>query len=259
MTQFQNNLNTRAIPLSARGLRHATYLGQLRQHGDRLRYLAGCRCNECRSANTTYEKTRALARKAGDWNGIVPADKARAHMASLSAKNVGRRTVGDVTGVANTILVDIIAGRKTHIRARTERLILAVTEAAAADRALIPAAPTWALLDELIKDGYSKAELARQMGYTSPALQLNRKQVTVRNAYDVQRLHERLRTSDATPTLKLIDQLKEEGFRMAQILSRLDALAQELNAPAPDLTVRRGRVRADCAQLVQRLYQLMTD
>lgn len=259
MSQLSSEISQKPNQLSNRGLRPLADLAQHRQHGERLRYMAGCRCTECRRANTNYEKVRAVARKAGDWNGIVPADRARAHMASLSAINVGRRAVGDVTGVADTVLCGVIAGRKTHIRARTERLILAVTEAAAADRALIPAAPTWKLLDELIQDGYTRAALARQLGYANPALQLNRNQITVRNAYDVQRLYEQLRTIDAAPTLRLIDQLKDEGFRMLQIQIRLATLAQELNAPVPDLTVRRGRIRADVAQLVRRLHQLMTE
>jgi hypothetical protein len=258
MTPILNDTSPRATNLAARGLRTAADLALTRQHGDRLRYLAGCHCSECRGANTAYERTRSAARKAGDWNGIVPADKARAHLAALSAKNVGRRSVGDVSGVANTLLVDIIAGRKGNIRARTERAILAVTDAAAADHALIAAGPTWGLIDELIAGGYSKAELAQHLGYKTRALQFNRDWVTVRNAYDVQRMHALLRTCGAGPTLKLFDELRQEGFRQPQILARINALATQEGSPTPDLTVRKGRIRLDAAQLVQRTYALMT-
>lgn len=245
--------------LSARGLRPISELADGRPHGDRLRYMAGCRCDQCRRANTAYETERVKARKAGDWNGLVSADKARAHLASLSAKNVGRRSVSDVTGVAGSILMEIIAGRKSKIRARTERLILTVTEAAAADHALIPAKATWKLLDELLADGYTKTELAHQLGYKRPALQLDRERVTVRNAHQVKCMYQRLRKCSAAPTLKRLAELREEEFRMDFIQERAESLAAELNLPVPDLTMRKGRIRADAAAIVARVHKLLTE
>ncbi|MES1977332.1 MAG: hypothetical protein V4451_04805 [Pseudomonadota bacterium] len=245
--------------LVARGLRPVSELGAHRPHGDRLRYLAGCKCFDCRRANSAYETARAAARKAGDWNGFVPAEKARLHLAALSAVNVGRRAVGHVADVGDTVLMDIISGRKKQIRARTERKILAVTAAAASDGALIPAKPSWKLLNELIHDGWPKAELARQLGYKAPALQFRKTQITVRNAYDVEQLHAKLRSCSARGTLKLLDDLQAEGFRMAHIQERVEKLAHETGADKPDLTVRKGRIRADAAALVQRVYDLMTE
>lgn len=72
------------------GLRPVAELAADRPHGDRLRYMAGCRCKECRAANTAYETQRALARKAGDWNGVVSAARARSHIAVLSAAPTSR-------------------------------------------------------------------------------------------------------------------------------------------------------------------------
>lgn len=246
-------------PLAQRGLRPVAELAQGLPCGNRLRYLAGCHCAECRRANTAYETARAAARKAGDWNGIVLAAKARAHLAALSEKSVGRRTVADVCGVSNTVLVAIISGSKTRIRARTERAILAVTEAAAADHALIPATDTWRYLDGLIADGYSKAELARKLGYATPALQIGRHQVTVRTAYDVQRLYLRLCMVSAAPSLLCLNALTDEGYTRRQILDRLAALAAEAGDPPPDLTVRRRRIRADAERVLLRLYEQLTE
>jgi hypothetical protein len=240
--------------LSKRGLRPVADLAKDRPHGDRLKYLAGCRCSDCRRANTDHEKARAIASKNGDWNGIVSAEKARAHLAELSKAGVGRRVVGDVTGVADSVLTEVIAGRKTNIRARTERLILGVTVAAAADHALVPAADTWKLIDELLADGHSKAELARLLGYKMPALQLRRSQVTVRNAYDVKQLHERLRTVDAKRPLRLLDSLAAEGYTRRMILDGLAKLAAKFGKEPPVLTVRDGRIRADAAQVVEQLH-----
>lgn len=180
------------INLTVRGLKPAAVLAANRPHGDRLRYMGGCRCDECRQANTDYERSRKKARAAGDWNGIVSAGKARAHLAKLSKRNVGRRAVGDVTDISDTVLSNIISGRKRCIRARTERLILAVTTEVAANHALIPAAKTWALINELIGNGYTKAALANMLGKEMPALQLGKEQVLVRTAHAVRKLHQRL-------------------------------------------------------------------
>lgn len=244
--------------LAARGLKPVAILAQGRPCGDRLRYLAGCRCADCRRANSAYETARAAARKAGDWNGIVPAIKARGHLAALAAQGVGRRAVGAACDVADSVLSAIITGNKTHIRARTERAILAVTEAAAADRAFTPAAETWRYLDGLIADGYSKAELARQLGYATPALQISRHQVTRRTAYDVQRLYLRLCLVSAVPTLRHLNELANEGYTRRQINARLTELAAKGGDGPPDLTVRKGRIRADAERIVLRLHkQLM--
>ena len=245
--------------LAGRGLRPVTELGAKRPHGHRLRYMAGCRCTECRAANTAYERERIAERKAGRGNGIVCAAAARAHLAKLSSTGVGRRTVQAVTGVADTLLQDLIAGRKTRIRAATERRILGVTTRAAADKALIDAGPTWKLLDELLADGYSKAHLARQLKKDKPALQIGRSKVTVRTAFEVERLHARLRFCDARAMLKQLDMLADEGYRSARIGEELSKLAADRDGPAPDLTVRRGRVLYSTAVLVNELFDRMTE
>jgi hypothetical protein len=246
-------------PLSARGLKPIADLAANRDHGDRLRYLAGCRCFDCRRANSAYEAGRKIARAAGEGNGIVPANKARAHLRALSACGVGRRSVGAACDVADTVLSDIISGRKTNIRASTERAILRVTHEAAGDRALIPAKGTWKLLDQLIADGYTKSELARRLGYKTPALQLKRDLVTVRSAYLVERLFEQLKSTSATPTLKLLAKLREEGYTQHQIDQRLAILANSLSEKVPTLAPnKKGRISAKAADLVERLYREMT-
>lgn len=237
------------------GLRPVAELAATRQHGDRLRYMAGCRCAECRRANTAYETARAMARKAGDWNGIVPAQRARKHMRDLSKAGIGRRQIADAAGVAESIVFKIATGTRANVRARTEKAILAVTVAAAADHAVIDAGPTWKLLDELLSCGYSKAHLARELGYKVPAIQIKRTQCTVRTAHDVKLLHERLRCVRAEPTLRLLAALREEGYRQSRIELLLGELAGRSPQPVePDLTVRNGMIRARAADLVRRLH-----
>jgi hypothetical protein len=245
--------------LSERGLRPISDLAAGRPHGVRLRYMAGCRCTLCRAANTQYERARAAARKAGDWNGIVPAAKAREHLAFLSRNGIGRHTISDVAQVPDSVLYDVIYGRKTRIRARTERAILAVGVEAAADGAYIDGFPTWKLINELLADGWAKAEISRQLGYATPKLQLGHEQVTVRNAFDVAKLHKRLRFVNASETLALLLDLSEEGFHRDRVTRMLAELATKSAVDAPDLTVRNGRIRHSTAQLVRLLHRQLTE
>lgn len=173
-------------------LKPAKLLAADKPHGVRLRYIGGCRCDACRRANTDYELARAKARKAGDWNGIVPADRARDHLKTLSRLGIGRRTVQACTDIAESVLTDIRTGRKKRIRARTERLILGVTKAHAADRALVSARKSMRLLNALIGKGYTKTFLAARLGYKGHALQFNADTITVRNAARIERLHREL-------------------------------------------------------------------
>ncbi|PZP64216.1 MAG: hypothetical protein DI597_00965 [Pseudoxanthomonas spadix] len=173
-------------------LKPAAELAADKPHGVRLRYMAGCRCDACRRANTAYETERAKARKNGDWNGIVPADRAREHLKRLSHQGVGRRTAQACTDVADTVLMEIINGQKRRIRARTERLILGVTKAQAADHALVSARKSSRLIAELLEEGYTQKFLAKKLGYKHPALQFGADTITVRNAARVERLHREL-------------------------------------------------------------------
>jgi len=215
-----------ATRMSQRGLRPASELAENRPHGDRLRYIGGCRCDACRAANTAYERSRNAARAAGDWNGIVSADKARRHIKKLSKLGVGRRAVAAATDISDTILFEIRSGTRKNIRARTERLILAVTTDVRGEAFLVPAGPTWALIDELIAAGHTKSEIALGIGRKTPALQLDKTTITLRNEAAVKRLHARLIQPDqgmvnASKAVRLIEQLRAELFPASRIAAEL--------------------------------------
>lgn len=174
-------------------------LGASKPHGDRLRYMSGCRCTPCRAANSSYETMRAAARRRGEWNGYVPADQVRAHMKMLSRKfNVGRRQVADIAGVAESTLVEILAGRRKHIRALTAKAILAVDHDAVADHALVPAGPTWARLNWLLKQGFTRTELASRLGSRAaiPSLQIRPDFCLAATELKVERLYNTIRAGD---------------------------------------------------------------
>jgi hypothetical protein len=178
--------------LTSRGMRSVFDLAAAKPHGVRLRYMAGCRCELCRKANSAYKNERQKARRRGDWNGIVSAQRARDHMLALSRKGVGRRAIQAATDVADSVLHEIRSGRKKNIRARTERLILAVTPDLASDGACISARASMRLIDRLIEEGYTKTKIAKLLGCKGHGLQFHYPQITVRNASRIRRLYERL-------------------------------------------------------------------
>lgn len=159
-----------------------------KHHGTRHRYLAGCRCMLCRAANSRYETERARLRRGGDWNGIVNAAEARRHIRKLQRRGLGRRSIADASDVPRRVVRGIASGQRWRCRAQTARRILAVTEEARGDRSLVPAGRTWRILARLIAAGYTRAQLARWMGYRNGALQFNRHQVTARTESRVERL-----------------------------------------------------------------------
>jgi hypothetical protein len=174
-----------------RGLRPAAELAANKPCGTRIRYIGGCRCAACRRANTRYETERAKARLAGDWNGIVPADRARRHLHKLAGLGVGRRAVHAATDIADSILTEIRSGKRPRIRARTERLILQVTQDCASDAAVRSATRTHRLLAELYEEGYTEAFLAKRLGYSRSYLQFGDR-ISTRNAYRVECLYKEL-------------------------------------------------------------------
>lgn len=243
--------------LQHRGLRPVGELAAGRPHGDRLRYMAGCRCDLCRKANSAYECARVQARKNGDWNGIVNADKARAHINRLAYHGMGRRAVSDACDIAESLLFAIAQGTRKHIRARTERKILEVSLAAAADHSLIDAGPTWKLLNALLQAGYTKARLALELGSKTPALQVRKTQVTVRTAHNVRQLHDRLINSDETPidarpTRRLLANLLYEGYTLKQI-------ARHLGCAESTIDSTQARVTQGFARRVLEVHRQLTE
>lgn len=116
---------------------------------------------------------------------LVDAGPARAHLLRLSRMGVGRRAVSDAGDVPASILHEVRAGRRRQIRRSTERKILGTDRGAAAAGAIVRAAPTLKLIDRLLKEGFTRGELARRLGYKTRALQLRGPTIKARNALRV--------------------------------------------------------------------------
>ena len=179
--------------LASRGLKPIAELGARRAHGERLRYMAGCRCLKCRMANSNYETGRAAARRRGEWNGLVDAALARAHLLKLRRKGIGYKTAADAASVARSTVAKILSGERKRMRAQALKRILAVTPAARADSSCVPAARTWRLIEELLEEGFSKAALAREIlgNPKARALQIRRRFVLARTQAAVERVWRR--------------------------------------------------------------------
>jgi hypothetical protein len=83
----------------------------------------------------------------------------------------------------------IRSGDRKHIRKSTQDKILAVTADAISDASVVPAASTWSQIEELLDEGFTKAELARRLGYATPALQLRKDRILARTAARVDRFY----------------------------------------------------------------------
>lgn len=173
-------------------LRAAADLATDKPHGLRSRYMGGCRCLKCRMANSNYETARSAARRSGEWNGLVDTAPALEHICKLRRNGVGFKTIAHAASIAPSTMWKIITKKRTKMRAMALKRLLAVTTAARADHALIPANSLWRRINQLLEEGYTKAELAKRMGYKSAALQFRKDFVTVRNDADVARLHRQL-------------------------------------------------------------------
>lgn len=179
------------------GLKTIKELAQTRTHGDRLKYKAGCRCTPCRAANSRYETERAQIRKRRGPNNIVSAGRTRQRLQALSRKGIGTRTIADATGVGRTILTGIKTGKRKNVRRYTEQAVLALRPAdILPDSALVDAQPTWTRINWLLKEGFTKRELAKRLGYKSPALQINRDTVTAKTELRIKLFYKAIRAGE---------------------------------------------------------------
>lgn len=168
----------------------------LKECGTRSKYSAGCRCSDCRTANTEYEKERARARKAGEWNGLVDAEPVRLHLIALERKGIGSRTVCDYTGLGRTLVVEVKAGRKKRIRRMNAQALLAVDTACFSGGTLVSAKGVWKDIRWLIDEGFTIPQIAKRLGYKSPTIQFGKKKVTGRTKVKVQRFVGKLRLGE---------------------------------------------------------------
>lgn len=168
----------------------------------------GGRCNEC------------LERLG--WNGLVPSDRARAHIVALQNAGVGRDPLSDASGVPVTTLTKIASGERRHLRADAERRILAVDVDAIADHSFVDGAETRRLLEELQTLGFRKYEIAAKLGAEAkiPSLQVGKRdRVLAVSAQRVKRLHAEI-VREMADRLAIRDELGLAGEKGSEWFAR---------------------------------------
>jgi hypothetical protein len=175
-----------------------------RQHGTRMGYAAGCRCERCTAANSSYEVGRQRLRTAGvATTDLVDASAARGHLRMLEAQ-VGKRarpTMRALTGFNKKTIDEVVNGQRARVRPEVDEALRALTaeilrahidtNPSAIDD--VPSGPSLALVDDLVARGWSKAWISRELGGDGRALQLGRAGVIRRaNATAIAALHARV-------------------------------------------------------------------
>lgn len=179
------------------------------QHGQRGTYVKGCRCDQCRASNTEYARMRSrrVAYATFDQSLATLLDSApvRAHLAQLRAAGLGRRTIADKSGVAQTVIDRLLGLSRSRparrVRPDTERRILSVTVEDLANSAVVDGTGTARRLQALVAIGWTQHELARRIGWTPAnlcSLMHARRPVTAATARRVAGLYDELSMTPAS-------------------------------------------------------------
>jgi len=169
--------------------------------GTRTNYVIGCRCEPCTVANRVYARNRERhVRRVA--HGIeepvvrfVDATETRDHLLWLRSFGVGLRTVVKLTGLGRTALGQIRSGETKQVHLDTETKILALWRDTRNDAMIVDAGQTWKRITWLQQQGWSKARIARELGYQSNALQIHADRITHRTEQRVEDLVRRVLTS----------------------------------------------------------------
>jgi len=143
-------------------------------HGDRLRYLQGCKCFRCKLANADYQWNRRRAIQRGEGNPDVSAEAARLHLLYLAREGVGLRAVAKAADL-NRKTVQLVRNRgRGLIRKKTADAILGVSRHAALANAAVDGRRTLARIARLVHHGWTRKAIAFSIGKHTPALQVGR-------------------------------------------------------------------------------------
>lgn len=172
----------------------------MREHGTRAKYVVEkCRCEPCTVANRTYQRNRernvqrarlGIEERVGTY---IDAADTREYLMWLGSIGVGLRTVSDRTGIAIGTLRNLRLGRVTKCRPQTAAAVRTLGPKDRPSAALVPASLLQRRIEELQRQGWSKARIAQALGYASPALQFHADKVTVKNVRRVEALAEAVR------------------------------------------------------------------
>ncbi|GAW50594.1 MULTISPECIES: hypothetical protein [unclassified Nocardioides] len=174
----------------------------MRDHGYARYRLDGCRCYTCSWARAQYDDRRNMLILSGNWQPFVPIEETQHRIADLKALGLGDRSIARLAGLQRKTIRDITDGIRhdgtrgnrplTKIRAETAAAIAAIAfdPLLAPGETRIDATLTWDRIHALIRAGYTRTWIARELGSTSktPALQLDEQRISANNARAVRDL-----------------------------------------------------------------------
>ncbi|GAA1123691.1 hypothetical protein [Nocardiopsis composta] len=235
-------------------------------HGTRARYVAGCRCDACRTANRTYNSTRNRAAVYGrPTTDLVDAAPAREHVRALMAAGMGTRAIAEAAGIERKSVQRLLNGRPdrgnpppTRITPQVSAALLALAPAPAA-AALVDATGTKRRLQALISRGWAQAQLAARLGMapTNFGTTLRGERVLAGTARQVRELYDELWDVAPPETTRRERISASRARRYAAVRGWVPPMAWDddtIEDPAavPDLgeeVLRREAVAEDAAEL----------
>lgn len=152
-------------------------------HGTKRRYNLGCRCDDCRRANSAYCHMRKKSPPA--YVSVAPV---RAHLNRLRRKGIGVRAIGDASDFDWRHLQKILYGQQRWIRPENAARLLAVDEGARADSSTVDGRRTHAAIARMVKLGLTRGEIARRLGHQRDKLDFRKVKVELRTEYRILRL-----------------------------------------------------------------------
>lgn len=163
-----------------------------RPHGSRAKYVVEkCRCEACRTANAEAQRLRTRLKAYGRYNCFVDAEASRKQINFLMLS--GMRIKGDIsrlTGISWTTLWKIRTKQRTKVTPETERRLMEldplVTERCGN---YVPADEVWETVYRIMECGYSRAFIARKLGYRARALQIGKEKVRRETAERISELY----------------------------------------------------------------------
>lgn len=147
------------------------------------------------------EMNAAIATESPIWASGGTVHQVRAYIRKLQKRGIGLKRISVASGVTYTRILELMNGRSyTKDRPRHRRLksttaekimgVMVTTRPAGGAR--IDAGPTWKLVHALLGAGYTRGQIARELGATRRALQLGKATVLGSTAARVEALHARV-------------------------------------------------------------------
>jgi hypothetical protein len=168
-------------------------------HGTRSKYVQGCRCVNCRAANSAYYKARRMRKPLRrNIEATVDATRAREFLSLLSEAGVGRNSVHAVCGVGKRLLWEIASGKAKRIFCSTEARILGVKANEALPRgAIVEAEVTLQQIEALLKEGFTRGDIADRLHRFSDRLRIGEgNKVRKESALRINKLYQALMPAD---------------------------------------------------------------